>query len=89
VEFPAKTAAPTSASNHPDGSGCDVTVNTTGLLSFMLGATETTNNPDIAAEGMVMLIDVSLQELMVTGVAFRITTLPPCEAPKFEPAITT
>jgi len=61
----------------------------TGLLSFMLGATETSNGPDVAPEGMVMLIDVLLHELIITGVAFRVTTLPPWEAPKLEPVITT
>ena len=55
----------------------------------MLGATETTNTPDVAPAGIVMLIDVSPQELIVTGVAFRVTTLPPCEAPKLEPVIST
>jgi hypothetical protein len=55
----------------------------------MLGATETTNNPDEVPEGIVMLIDVLLQELMIAGIAFRVTTLPPCEAPKLDPVITT
>ena len=31
----------------------------TGLLSFMLGATETTNGPEVAPAGMVMLMDAS------------------------------
>ena len=39
----------------------------TGLLSFMPGATDTTNGPEVAPAGMVMLIDVALQVLIVTG----------------------
>jgi len=81
--------APISPLNHPEGKGWDVTVNITALLSSKLGATETTSAPDTAPEGIVMLIDVSLQELTNTGVAFKVTTLPPCEAPKFAPVITT
>ena len=55
----------------------------------MLGATETTNTPDVAPAGITMLIDVSVQELTITGIAFRVTTLPPGDAPKLEPVITT
>jgi hypothetical protein len=55
----------------------------------MPGATDTTNSPDVAPEGIVMVMDVLLHELMITGVAFRITSLPPCVAPKLEPVITT
>jgi hypothetical protein len=78
-----------SLSSHPEGKGCDVTVNETGLLSFMLGASETTNNPEVATEGIVRLIEVSLQEFIITGVALSVTTLPPCDVPKLEPPITT
>ena len=60
-----------------------------GLLSFMLGATETSNSPEVAPEGIVTLIDVLLHELIIIGVAFRVTTLPACVAPKLEPVITT
>jgi hypothetical protein len=64
-------------------------VNIIALLSFEPGATETTNGPEAAPEGIVMLIDVLLQELTDTGVAFRVTTLAPCEAPKLAPVMTT
>ncbi len=59
------------------------------LLSFMLGATETNNGPEVAPTGIVMLIDVPLQVLIVTATPFSRTTLPPCVAPKPEPDITT
>jgi hypothetical protein len=36
-----------------------------------------------------MLIDVVLQELIVTSASFKRTTPLPCDAPKFEPLITT
>src|SRR5271169_1398189 len=55
----------------------------------MLGATDTTNGPEAAPAGMVMLIDAALQLLMVTGVPFRSTTLLPCVAPKLEPLTVT
>ena len=55
----------------------------------MPGATDTTNGPDVALEGMVMLIDVLLHEFTITGVPFRFTTLLPCEAPKLAPVMTT
>ena len=61
----------------------------TGLLSFMLGATETTSDPEVAPDGIVMVMDVSLQELIVTGAAFSVTSLPPWETPKLEPVMTT
>jgi len=50
-------------SNQETGSGCEVTVKRTALLSFMLGATETSKGPEVAPTGMVMLIDVLLQVL--------------------------
>src|SRR5271169_4144542 len=55
----------------------------------MLGATETTNGPEVAPAGMVMLMEVALQVLMVTGVEFSSTALFVCDAPKFEPLIAT
>jgi hypothetical protein len=64
-------------------------VKITGLLSFMLGATDTTNGPEVALAGMVMLIKVALHVLMVTAAPFSITALFPCVAPKFEPLIAT
>jgi hypothetical protein len=80
---------PTSRSNHPEGSGCEVTVKITGLLSFMLGATDTTKYPDVAPAGMLVVTDVSLHEMIVIGAAFNITALLPCVAPKPEPVIIT
>jgi hypothetical protein len=71
------------------GSGCAVTVKTTGLLSFIPGATDTTIGPEVAPAGMVMLMEVPLQVLMVTGDPFRSTTLLACVAPKFNPLIVT
>ena len=55
----------------------------------MLGATETSNGPDVAPGGMVIVMDVALQLLMVTGAPFSSTALPPCVAPKPEPVSTT
>jgi hypothetical protein len=55
----------------------------------MLGATETTNGPDVAPVGIVMLMEVALQELIVTGEPSSITTLLPCVAPILEPVIAT
>jgi hypothetical protein len=55
----------------------------------MLGATDTTSNPVVAPVGIVAVIDASLQELIVTGTAFNVTTLPPSEAPNPEPLIVT
>jgi hypothetical protein len=64
-------------------------VKITGLLSFMLGATDTAKGPEVAPEGIVMVIDVALQELIVTSALFRITTLLPCALPNPVPEITT
>src|SRR5258708_40082832 len=55
----------------------------------MLGATETSKDPELAPVGMVMLIDVPLQVLTVTAAPFSSTALPPCAAPNPEPDITT
>jgi len=52
-------------------------VKVNGLLFVMLGATEIASGPELAPEGMVMVMDVPLQELMVTGAPFRVTTLLP------------
>ena len=49
----------------------------TGLLSFMLGATETTKGPEVAPVGIVMLTEVAPQVLTVTGAAFSVTALLP------------
>jgi len=64
-------------------------VKITGLLSFMLGATDTANRPDVAPAGIVMLIDVALHVLIVTTAPFSVTTLFPCRAPNPVPEITT
>jgi hypothetical protein len=80
---------PTSWSSHDTGSGCDVTVKRIALLSFMLGAMETSKGPEVAPAGMVMLSDVPLQVLTVTAAPFSNTALPPCAAPNPEPDITT
>jgi hypothetical protein len=64
-------------------------LNITGLLSFMLGATETTIGPDVAPEGMVITMAVALHELTVTVTSLSKTTLLPCTAPKPEPKIAT
>jgi hypothetical protein len=66
-----------------------VTVKETGLLLFMLGATDTTNDPDVAAEGIVMAMELVLQLLTVVGDPFSVTVLLPCEAPNAEPSIST
>src|SRR5260370_25174215 len=55
----------------------------------MLGATETTKGPEVAPKGMVMFMDVLLQELLLTGAPFSSITLAPCEAPNPVPEITT
>jgi hypothetical protein len=71
------------------GSGCEVTVKRTALLSFMFGAMETNKGPELAPCGIVIVMDVPLQVLIVTAAPFSRTALPPCEAPKPEPEITT
>src|SRR3989442_13026031 len=55
----------------------------------MPGAADTANGPDVAPGGMVMLMEVLLQELIVAGVPFSSTTLPACVAPYPVPDITT
>ena len=62
---------------------------TTGLLSFMPGATDTTNSPEVAPAGIVVLMDVAPHELTVACVPFSSTMLLPCVAPKPVPVITT
>jgi hypothetical protein len=87
--LPANPTAPTSWSNQDAGSGCDVTVKRTALLSFIPGATETSNAPDVAPAGMVIVMDVPLQLLIVTATPFSNTPLPPCGLPNPVPEITT
>lgn len=69
--------------------GGSVTMNETGLLLFMLGATETTNEPDVAPTGIVMVIKLAVQLFTVTDAPFNATVLLPCEDPKAEPDIST
>src|SRR5215467_7355676 len=65
-----------------------MTVNVSGLLQFMVGATQTTKGPEVAAVGTLTVIEVELQEFTVAAVPFRRTTLLPC-GPKPEPEMTT
>jgi hypothetical protein len=55
----------------------------------MPGATATTKYPELAPEGIVVTIEVSLQELIVIGALFSVTRLAFSEVPKPEPLITT
>jgi hypothetical protein len=71
------------------GGGAAVTVNVTGLLLFIVGATKTVSGPEVAPEAMVAVMDVPLQELMVIGVPFSSTKLAPCVAPNPLPEMTT
>jgi hypothetical protein len=87
--LPATPTAPTSWSNQDAGSGCDVTVKRIALLSFIPGATETSNGPVVAPAGMVIVIDVLLHALIVTAEPFNRTALPPCVPPNPVPEITT
>jgi hypothetical protein len=64
-------------------------VNVTGLLVFMLGATDTAKGPEVAPVGIVMVMDVALQELIVTAPLFSVTMLLPWDAPNPVPEITT
>jgi hypothetical protein len=59
------------------------------LLSFILGATETTIRPDVAPDGIVAVIDVSLQEMMINAKPLSIATLPSWEVPNPVPEIVT
>ena len=69
--------------------GASVTVKVTGLLLFILGATETIIGPDVAPAGTVMVIELSLQLVIVTGAPFSVTALLPCENPNAVPDINT
>ena len=60
-------------------------VNGIGLLSFMLGASETTREPDVPPAGIVIVIEESAQELTAAAESLRKTWLPPWDAPKPEP----
>jgi len=89
VALPAEPTFPISLSSHPAGRGWEVMVNTTGLLVFILGPTETAKYPVIAPDAIVIVIDVSLHEFTVIGASLSRTTLLACELPKCKPLITT
>ena len=55
----------------------------------MLGATDTSNGPDVAPAGIVIVMDVPLQVFTVTAAPFSSTALPPCGVPNPVPEITT
>jgi hypothetical protein len=55
----------------------------------MLGATKTDIGPEVAPAGMVMVREVLLQELIVTGAPFSVTRLLLWAAPNPVPEITT
>jgi len=55
----------------------------------MLGATETVSGPDVAPDGIVMLIEESLHEPTGTGEPLNMTSLLPCDPPKPEPEMVT
>ena len=59
------------------------------MLLFIPGAAETSNGPEVAPGGMVIVSDVSLQPLIVTAPPFSSTALRPGVAPKPEPLTTT
>jgi hypothetical protein len=63
--------------------------NGTALLSFIVGATDTTRRPLLAPVGIVSVMDVPLHELIVTGASFKYTRLFPWEEPKPFPVSTT
>jgi hypothetical protein len=65
------------------------TAKVTGLLLFMLGATNTANGPEVAPDAIVAVIDVALQESIVIDIPFSSTMLLPCVSPKPVPEITT
>ncbi len=55
----------------------------------MLGATKTDKGPEVAPGGMVMVMDVLLQELTVIRAPFSVTMLLLWAAPKPVPEMTT
>ena len=55
----------------------------------MLGATDTDIGPEVAPDGMVIVIDVALHEFTATGAPFRYTALFPCVLPNPLPVIVT
>jgi hypothetical protein len=89
VALPKTPVTPMSSSSHPVGSGFEVIVNRTGLLSFMLGATDTTKSPEVAPEGIVTEIDVALHVFTVISAPLSKTRLLPCVDPNPVPVIVT
>jgi len=55
----------------------------------MLGATETSNGPEVAPPEIVKTIDPLDHELTVMEALFSVTKLPPCEAPNPDPEMST
>ncbi len=55
----------------------------------MLGATETSNGPEVAPVGIVITIDALDHKFIVIGMLFSVTKLPPCDAPKPVPLMAT
>jgi len=53
----------------------------------MLGPTRTDRGPEVAPVGIVIAMNVSLQELIVVSIPLNITTLLLCADPNPEPAI--
>jgi len=64
-----------------------VTVNVTPLLAWPLTVTMTL--PLVAPAGTVAVMLLALQLVEVAGVPLKVTELVPCDAPKFDPAMTT
>src|SRR5216683_7761136 len=62
---------PISRSSHPEGNGCEVTVNQKGLLAFWLGDTDTPKWPVVAPVGIAAMIEVALHVLIVIGASFK------------------
>ena len=54
----------------------------------MVGATATTNGPEVAPDGTLVVIVLLLQLLIVAGEPFNVTVLEPCAAPNPLPDIT-
>jgi len=89
VALPRMPTGPISWSSQLRGSGCDVIVKYTGLLQFILGFTQTAKYPEVAPVGIVIVIDVLLQELIDAGRSFTNTVLAPCVVPNPVPDMST
>src|SRR5580693_4980367 len=65
VALPASPKVPgcaISRSSHGLGRGCAVTSRSTELLASILGAAATPSKPEVAPDGIVIVIDVALHE---------------------------